>query len=602
MGLPTHQSKPPSLNEQYTIDDKDQEFYKTEATITNTANYNKDDQLSKADIAEYNYDINNKEKKSMRDLIHDDDENGEDDQEPSRFSLFYQKYRKFFLIIMWLIFTGFLSAAYALQVPKGYNQENLILGLIYAWHSIYVFFCFVPTTIVTKPWKAIMKLIYTPFSGLSHRIRSIILASFVTIVIVVTVFSLPETEQSTRVQRLISLFGLFVFLGGTFAASNDHKAVNINTVSVAILIQFLLALFVFRSQAGNDIFNWLSNFCKGYLSKAQESTAFLIGDKIVGMGLVAVSVFPAVIFFAATVQILYYIGAIQWLLKKSAVIFVNLLNISGCEAVVAVASPFLGQSENALLIKPFLPHLTKSEIHQVMTSGFATISGSVLYGYIALGVNPTYLLTSCVMSIPCSVAISKLRYPETEEPLTKGEVRVPKRIEKLEGIVHAAGVGAATGMQIVLLIAANLIALLALLYAVNTALTWIGNFLTIENLTLELITGYVLVPVAWLIGCDNKDLVTVGQLIATKIWANEFVAYMKLTSLPPGTLTARSITVTTYALCGFANLGSIGIQVGVLTAIAPNKNSEIARTAISAMICGAISTFVSACLAGMLNA
>jgi CNT family concentrative nucleoside transporter len=151
------------------------------------------------------------------------------------------------------------------------------------------------------------------------------------------------------------------------------------------------------------------------------------------------------------------------------------------------------------------------------------------------------------------------RYPEVEEPLTKGKVRVPKSEEKLEGIVHAAGVGAATGIQIVLLIAANLIALLALLYAVNAGLTWIGNFITIQNLTLQLITGYILVPVAWLIGADNKDLVNVGQLIATKLWANEFVAYQDMMAIvKQGGLSQRSISVTTYALCGFSNLGSIG--------------------------------------------
>ncbi|CAO3644091.1 unnamed protein product [Cunninghamella echinulata] len=541
-------------------------------------------ELKKADIVEYNYNLNKEE---------------EEESKPSFISKQYQKHRKIYLVLIWLIFTGFLSAAYALQVPKGYSQENLILGLIYAWHSIYVFFCFAPTTIVTKPWMFLVRAVYKPISGISSRIRSLIFAALVVAVIIVTVFSLPETPESTRVQRLIALVGLFVFLGFTFAASNNHRAVQWNTVSAAILIQFLLGVFVFRSKAGFDIFNWLSGFVKGYLGKATEALEFLLNKKIVEMGMFATGVFPAVIFFAATVQILYYIGALQWCLAKSAVVFVNILNISGAEAVVAVASPWLGQSENALLIKPFLPHMTNAEFHQIMTSGFATVSGSVLYGYISIGVDPVSLLTSCVMSIPCSIAISKLRYPETEEPLTKGEVRVPQSEEKLEGIVHAAGIGAATGIQICLLIAANIIALLALLYAVNSGLTWVGNFLTIHELTLQLVTGYILVPVAFFIGADKKDLVTVGQLIATKLWANEFVAYIDMIALKD-TLTKRSLSVTTYALCGFANLGSIGMQVGVLTALAPNKSKEITQVAVSAMICGAISTFVSASLAGML--
>ncbi|CAO3592496.1 unnamed protein product [Absidia cylindrospora] len=471
--------------------------------------------LTDADVVEYNYDTQRA------------DELDEDDK-PSRFALFYQKYRKFFLIAMWLIFTGFVSAAYALQVPKGYNQENLILGLIYAWHSLYVFFCFAPTTVVTKPWMFAVRTVYAPISGFSSRTRTIMYASFVLAVIMVTVFALPETEHSKRVQRLIAFVGMILFIVFTFASSTNHRAVNWNTIRPLVMTSSIGLVTLQKVILENPVKGRL--FCR-------------------------------------------------------------------CCCGLAI----LRSIENVLLIKPFLPHLTDAELHQVMTSGFATISGSVLYGYFAMGVDGTALISSCVMSIPCSIAISKIRYPETENPITKGTVRLPKSEERLEGIVHAAGVGAATGVQIVLLIGANLIALLALLYAVNSGLTWIGNFITIQNLTLQLVTGYILVPVAWLIGADNKDLVTVGQLIATKIWANEFVAYQDMMAIiKEGGLSERSISVTTYALCGFSNLSSIGMQVGVLTALAPKKAQRIATVAVSAMICGAISTFVSASIAGML--
>ncbi|KAI8062413.1 Na+ dependent nucleoside transporter C-terminus-domain-containing protein [Gongronella butleri] len=547
------------------------------------------EEMKDADVIEYNYKMNQAQ------------EEQDDDDEPSAFSKFYNKYRKFFLIGMWLIFTGFFCAAMALQVPaRGYWSENLVLGLIYAWHSIYVFFCFVPTTIVTKPWNWIISTAYAPLSGLESRVRTAMYAGLVVVVIIVTVFSLPESPDSTRVQRVISLFGLVFFYAALFAASNNRRAIYWNTVCGCLLLQFLLALFVFRSKAGHDIFTWVSDFCRAYLGESESGAVFLTSQDFYNLHFFSMSVFPAVIFFAATVQILYYLGALQWILRKAAIVFVHLLNISGSEAVVAVASPFLGQSENILLIKPFLPYLTDAEIHQVMTSGFATVSGSVLFGYLQMGVDGTALITSCVMSIPGSVAISKIRYPEEDEPVTKGEVRVPGSEEKLVGIVHAAGVGAATGIQIAMLIAANLIALLALLGAVNGGLTWLGNFLNIQNLTLQLITGYVLVPIAWMIGASNKDLVTVGQLMATKLWANEFVAYGDMTALPHGTLTDRSITVLTYALCGFANLGSIGMQTGIITALAPNKGKRVAQLAVSACICGACSTWVSACIAGML--
>lgn len=255
-----------------------------------------------------------------------------------------------------------------------------------------------------------------------------------------------------------------------------------------------------------------------------------------------------------------------------------------------------------MLIRPFLPHMTTAELHQVMTSGFATISGSVLYGYMAMGVSGEALLTSCIMSIPCSLAVSKLRYPETGEPLTSKAVIIPPRdaTERSSNVLHALGNGAAVGLQVVLSMFANLIALLSLLYAVNAGLTWLGNFLTIQNLTLQLITGYIFVPVAWLIGAENKDLVAVGQLMATKIWANEFVAYQQMTTTYAGTLSSRSVLVATYALCGFANIGSVGMQIAVLGTMAPNRTAEISKLAVSAMICGAFSTWISASVAGML--
>ncbi|KAI9304463.1 Na+ dependent nucleoside transporter C-terminus-domain-containing protein [Cunninghamella echinulata] len=501
---------------------------------------------------------------------------------------------------MFLIFTGFLAAGYALQLPKGYDQENLILGLIYAWFCIFMIFNYIPTTTVTHPWNKAIHWLSSPIRQFSPKIISIGYAAFVAAVMVATVFALPEKEESTRVQRVISFFGLGVFIGGLYLTSNNRRAVNWNTLSGSVLLQFLLALFVFRTSVGNDIFEYLSIFVKGALSKAYYGTQFVFGDTVADAKVFAVSVFPTLIFFSGIVQILYYIGAIQWFLSKSSVIFTVLLDISGAESVVAVASPFLGQGENVLLIKPYIPTLTNAELHQVMTSGFATISGSVLFGYIELGVDPKALLTSCIISIPCSILVSKLRYPEEEVPVTKGSITVPEEEEKAANILDAAGRGASIGVTIVLGIAANIITLLSLLYLVNAGLTWIGNFINIENLTIQLITGYIFVPIAWLIGIENKDVVLVGQLLALKIWANEFVAYDTMMKQYINMLSPRTITITTYALCGFANLGSIGMQVSVISSLAKSRSNTISSLAVSAMLSGAISTWISACIAGML--
>ncbi|KAI9256705.1 Na+ dependent nucleoside transporter C-terminus-domain-containing protein [Sporodiniella umbellata] len=534
------------------------------------------------------------------DISTDEDEEQSDDS-PGFLSRIYNKYRMLFHLAYFLIFTGFLAAAYALQLPKGYSQENLILGLIYAFFVLKIAFNYIPTTVYSKPWMYCVHTIAKPIRMIPHRVLCFGYAFLVFAVIAATVFSLPETAESTRLQRLVSLFGIFVFFAGLYLSSTNRRAINWNTVLTGILVQFILALFVFRCSVGHDIFQWASSFAQGYLEKATRGTAFVFGETVANSGIFAVAVFPTLIFFAATVQVLYYINALQWVLQKCAVFFMAIMQVSGAESVVAVASPFLGQGENALLIKPFLPYLTPSEMHQVMCSGFATISGSVLYGYIAMGVSGEALLTSCIMSIPCSLAVSKMRVPETRTPMTAKTISVPPSDDRPTNLLHAAGLGAATGVHIVLLMMANLISLLALLYAVNAGLTWIGNFLNIHELTLQLITGYLFVPVAWLIGIENKDVVTVGQILATKIWANEFVAFEALASTYKGVLSPRSLLITTYAVCGFANLGSVGMQIGILGTMAPKRTGEIARLAVSAMMCGAMCTFISAAIAGMLN-
>ncbi|CAO3620890.1 unnamed protein product [Mucor fragilis] len=512
------------------------------------------------------------------------------------------RYRVYVHMLIWLAMTGFLIAAYALQIPKGYNQELLVLGIVYVYITCYIIFCHVPTTIITAPWRrgihAASDLVH---QHTSYPIRILSYGLMVLGIIAATVFSFPEKEESPRLRRLISLFGLFVFVFGTFAASVHRKHVPWNTVITAILMQFLLALFVFRSSVGHDLFRWISNFAEGYLHNAWYGAEFVFGTAAVNANTFALNVFPALIFFASTVQMLYYLGTIQWILKKLAVVFIAILGISGAESIVAVASPFLGACENALLIEPLVPTLTKSEIHQILTSGFATISGSVLYGYIAMGVSGQALLTSCIMSIPCSVAISKLRYPETEESDTKENASIPgHQDDDTANILHALGKGAEIGVKIALLIMANIISILGALYAINSFLTWLGNFLTIKELTLELVTGYLFVPIAWLIGADDKDLVIVGRLMATKIWSNEFIAYKQLTDTYKGQLSARSQLVATYALCGFANFGSVGMQVGVLGTLAPSRTGDISHLAISALICGSLSTWLSASIAGML--
>lgn len=356
----------------------------------------------------------------------------------------------------------------------------------------------------------------------------------------------------------------------------------------------------------SDIFNFIATLAREMLGFAGEGVTFLTSADTAKMTWFLITVIPPIIFFVALVQLLYYWGLIQWFVGKFATFFFWSMRVSGAEAVVAAASPFIGQGESAMLIKPFVAHLTKAELHQVMCSGFATIAGSVLVAYIGMGVNPQALVSSCIMSIPASLAISHMRYPETEETLTAGRVVIPDDDEhKAANALHAFANGAWLGIKIAGMIIATLLVILALLGLIDGLLTWWGRYINLSgdyDLTIELVVGYICYPVAFLLGVPrNGDLLKVARLIGLKIMANEFVAYDALVSDPAyANLSPRSQLIATYALCGFGNIGSLGTQIGVLSQIAPGRGGDVSRLAVSALITGVLSTLTSASIAGLL--
>ncbi|KAL8780086.1 MAG: hypothetical protein Q9194_001099 [Teloschistes cf. exilis] len=474
----------------------------------------------------------------------------DEDPRTHRISNVYLQYRVFFHLFIWLLFTGLVS----------FVPENMKL-----------------------PGGALI----------------------VVSVILIGGFSSPESQDNTRDNRAISLFGLAVIIFSVWATSRDRKAVKWHTVIVGMFVQFIVALFVLRSGAGYDIFSFVSELARDLLGFADQGTAFLTAATVPKLGWFLVTVLPAVIFFVALVQLLYYWGTLQWFIQKFAVFFFWSMRVSGAEAVVAAASPFIGQGESAMLIKPFVAHLTQAELHQVMCSGFATIAGSVLVAYIAIGVNGQALISSCVMSIPASLAISKLRYPETEETLTTGRCVIPDDDEhRAANSLHAFANGAWLGLKIAGMILSTLLCIIAFLGLANGLLTWWGRYLNINDppLTVELIVGYICYPIAFLLGVPrNGDLLKVAQLLGTKLIANEFVAYTALQTDPAyADLSPRSRLIATYALCGFANIGSLGTQIGVLSQIAPSRSGDVSRLAVSALIAGALSTLTSASIAGLL--
>jgi CNT family concentrative nucleoside transporter len=491
------------------------------------------------------------------------------------------------------------------------DKNWIIPFLVWLAVMIRVITLHVPITYVTRPMHWVWNNTGVRFTNLIPEKLRIPLGAALTIsVIIIGSFASDESEDNTRANRAVSLFGLAVFIFGFWATSRNRSKINWHTVIVGMLLQFIIALFVLRTKAGYDIFNFISELARDLLGFANNGVIFLTDADVPKLPWFFTSVIPAIIFFVSFVQLLYYWGILQWFIGKFAVFFFWSLKVSGAEAVVASASPFIGQGESAMLIRPFVPHLTMAELHQVMCSGFATIAGSVLVAYISLGLNPQALISSCVMSIPASLAFSKLRYPEEEETLTAGRVVIPDDEEhKASNALHAFANGAWLGLKIAGMIVSTLLCIIALLNMIDGILTWWGRYLDLQgeyDLTLELILGYVFYPVAFLLGVsrEGKDLLLVGRLIGIKVITNEFVAFAQLvaTDDPKSEyhkLSPRSRVIATYALCGFGNIGSLGTQIGVLSQISPGRSGDVSRLAISALVSGVFSTLSSAAIAGL---
>lgn len=552
---------------------------------------------------------------------HDDSNNPQRDQTEVKTRNFYRKYRWAIHLFIFALFTGWWIASLVLHR----NDKNWVVPfLLWLAISLRLLFCWIPITIITKPMHFVWNNTGTRVANMiPEKMRIPAGAALTVAVIIVGSFVSEESADNTRANRAVSLFGLVVLIVGMWATSKHRKAINWHTVIVGMLIQFIIALFVLRTSVGYDIFDFISGLARDLLGFAKDGVAFLTTPDIAAQTFFFFSVLPAIVFFVALVQMLYHWGVLQWFIGKFAVFFFWAMRISGAEAVVASATPFIGQGESAMLIKPFVPYLTTAELHQVMASGFATIAGSVLVAYIGMGVNPQVLISSCVMSIPASIAMSKLRYPEIEESLSAGKIVVPEEENKSANTIHAFANGAWLGLKIAGMIMATLLCIIALLALVNGLLTWWGRYLNLNgeyDLTIELILGYVFYPVAFLLGVPRgPDLLRVARLIGVKVIAvrsplpapflqtdtdmpaqNEFVAYDMLTTVAEyAQMSPRSTIIASYSLCGFGNIGSLGTQIGVLSQIAPGRAGDVSKLAISALITGVLSTLSSASIAGL---
>jgi len=371
-------------------------------------------------------------------------------------------------------------------------------------------------------------------------------------------------------------------------------------------LQFAFAVLVLRIDAGRRVFQKAGDVVSRLLSYSFVGSQFVFGDlgkqgSHLGFYF-AFQVLPAIIFICAFFAVLYHFGVMQFVIKIAAWVMTRVMGASGAESLNIAASIFMGQTEAPVTIRPFLPDLTHSELMTVMTSGMAHVSGGIMAAYIAFGIEPKHLLSAVIMTAPGTLLMAKMLVPETEQPRTAGRVVMPEseeQTEKQENLLGAIARGTTDGLHMALNIAAMLIAFLALIALADGILGGIHHWVAWVPESLERIFGAVFAPIAWVIGVPWRDCGVIGTLLGTRMVLNELVAFSMLGPMKTA-LDPRSFTIATFALCGFANLSSIGIQIGGIGALAPNKKSELARLGIRAMLAGTMANLMSASIAGML--
>ncbi|KAK7483948.1 hypothetical protein BaRGS_00024832 [Batillaria attramentaria] len=419
-------------------------------------------------------------------------------------------------------------------------------------------------------------------------------------VIVITVKDSPK--------NLASLAGLAFFIIILFIFSSHPTRVNWRPVIGGFVLQFCFATLILKWDVGYKVFSFLGEEARKFLAYTDVGAEFVFGKKFTDH-IFAMKVLPVVVFFSCVITMLYHLGIMQAVISKIAFVMRCTLGTTAAESLCAAGNIFVGQTEAPILIRPFLSVMTKSELHAVMVGGFATIAGGVLAAYISFGIPPEHLLCASVMNAPCALAVSKLLYPETEKSKISKTCAMTKGGGQYRNILEAAAAGASQSIALVANIAANLIAFLALLAFVNATLAWFGAFVCLPNLSFESICHYLLMPVVYLMGVRWEDAGHVAELIALKTFLNEFVAYEKLSEFINARLTCddsihilspRSEIIATYALCGFSNLSSIGIMLGGLGPMAPQRVGDMAQIVVSALFGGVVACLITASVAGLL--
>jgi len=422
--------------------------------------------------------------------------------------------------------------------------------------------------------------------------------------------------------RFTGIIGIIIILGLAFLWSNNRKAINYRLVITGLLLQLCLAFFILKVPAGQQIFAWLGRAINKLLDFSQQGGAFVFGDlthiskilppTIVSSGVFLFILIPTIIFVCVLVSMAYHVGLMQRIVALLARFVHWAMRVSGSEALSNVASAFVGQVEAQIMIRPYLAGMTRSELLASMTGSMACIAGGVMAVYISMGVPASYLLAASLMAAPGALVISKIVFPETEESETKGVVKL--EVKKAHtNLMDAISHGASDGMTISINVIAMLIGVIALVALVDALLGYFGHFLSwigvslnvlglnVDNLRLKDVFGAFFSLFAIVMGVPSSESFSVGSLMGTKMVINEFVAYSDLSPMiQQGLLSAKSVVIASFALCGFANFSSIAIQLGGIGAMVPSRKGDLARLGFKAMICGTMASYISASLAGIL--
>ena len=413
--------------------------------------------------------------------------------------------------------------------------------------------------------------------------------------------------RSPRLARFTGLLGLIVFLGIAYALSTNRRAIRWRTVGWGLGLQILFAFAVIKWNTGQIILKNVSGFITGLLGHSVDGSSLVfgaLGDPKSPLSVFAFAVLPTIIFVSAFFAVLYHIGLMQQIIKVVAWLMQRTMGTSGAESTNVAASIFMGQTEAPLTIRPFLAGATRSELMTIMTSGMAHVSGGIMAAYILFGINAKDLLSAVIMTAPGTILIAKMLVPETEVPETAGTVRMPPSEEHAnENLIAAIARGTIDGGQLAFNVAIMLLAFVALIGLFNGIMLSISNSLWAHGIpfphSLNNVLGVVGAPVAWLIGVPWHECRIIGNLLGTRTIINEFLAFNDLGKLK-ATLDPRTFSIATFALCGFANVGSIGMQIGGIGALVPNRRNDLAQLGLRAMLAGTMANLMSASIVSML--